>query len=432
MKQLLPMLRRPWVLPVVVLLGLLKLGADFSMDRQRGYENVVFVWDQEGYYKYLQGAFIWGRLDSMDVRFPQNYPVHPVSGRMVNKYTCGVAMLQLPFFGLAHLTAGTAERETQGYGNHYAIWIKYAALCYGIMGLALVWLMLYRQFGVRNPAAALTVVGLALGTNLNWYATGEPAMSHVYSFALFALWLYLTPAVLTRGQWGRWLGYGLILGLITLVRPVNGLIILYPLGWWLAHRNPQLPGVRPGYWLAAVSGMALMWLPQLCYWHYVTGNWLYDSYGAEGFTHWLHPHLSNVLFSHLNGWLSYSPLMLLSLAGIVCLLVRRHWAGGIVVLVFLLLWYLCASWWMWWFGGSLGYRPFIEFYPLLAIPLGILVHTLLQPGGRWAFRIPAAAVYLVGIVIALGLLVRYNGEWSEGNWTQEAWWHLIRRTLTFS
>jgi hypothetical protein len=63
------------------------------------------IWsDAEGYYKYLPGLFIlhdFHRLDAGSV-----WPYYNRQGEYVNKYTCGVAYFELPFFLGAHAING--------------------------------------------------------------------------------------------------------------------------------------------------------------------------------------------------------------------------------------------------------------------------------------------------------------------------------------
>ena len=63
------------------------------------------IWsDAEGYYKYLPGLFIlrdFHKLDAGSV-----WPYYNDQGEFVNKYTCGVAYFQLPFFLAGHIWHG--------------------------------------------------------------------------------------------------------------------------------------------------------------------------------------------------------------------------------------------------------------------------------------------------------------------------------------
>lgn len=60
----------------------------------------------------------------------------------------------------------------------------------------------------------------------------------------------------------------------------------------------------------------LLVMPQMLYWHYKTGMYIYDSYKNPGVgLDYLSPHIINVLFSYRKGWLLYTPVMIFSLIG---------------------------------------------------------------------------------------------------------------------
>jgi hypothetical protein len=108
------------------------------------------------------------------------------------------------------------------------------------------------------------------------------------------------------------------------------------------------------------------------YWKYVTGEWFVYSYGGQGFD-WLNPKIWRGLMGTKIGWFTYTPVMLLVIPGFI-LLWRRHkelfWP---VLLTSLLAIYITVSWGHFEEGGGLGQRNLIQVYPLLAIPLGIMI-----------------------------------------------------------
>jgi len=49
------------------------------------------------------------------------------------------------------------------------------------------------------------------------------------------------------------------------------------------------------------------------------------------------------------------------------------------VLIYLILnIFVLSSWWCWWFGGGHGLRSFVDFYPLMALPLAAFIAFFLQ------------------------------------------------------
>jgi hypothetical protein len=136
----------------------------------------------------------------------------------------------------------------------------------------------------------------------------------------------------------------------------------------------------------------LMWVPQLLYWKYTTGAWLFYSYGDERFF-FLRPAIADGLFSYRKGWLLYTPIMVLALAGIPPLRKRLPAAFWPVLLFTVLNIYIVLSWWSWWYGGSFGLRAFIDSYAFLALPLASFLSWVFSQ--RVWFRVATTIVVLV-------------------------------------
>ncbi|HJW29640.1 MAG TPA: hypothetical protein VJ508_10440 [Saprospiraceae bacterium] len=57
--------------------------------------------DAEGYYKYLPAIFLLKDVHKMDAG--SIWPTYNTQGEFVDKYTCGVAYFELPFFGIGYV-----------------------------------------------------------------------------------------------------------------------------------------------------------------------------------------------------------------------------------------------------------------------------------------------------------------------------------------
>jgi len=341
----------------------------------------VIQWDVIDYYGYLPATFIY---HDISLKFKDNYTgkKHFVfwakktsTGSYVFKMTMGVSIMVAPFFFVANLLAAPLGYDAGGYSAPYQLAIVLAALFYLTLGLV----FLARVLRVYFPESvtALTLLSIGLGTNLFWYSTFEPGMSHVYTFALVSVFLYLTILWHRHNTFLQAILLGLIVGLLTLIRPVNVLMVLFfifydvksigdiknkCLLFW--HRFPRLL-------LMVVFGFLVL-LPQFIYWKTVTGDWLYYSYGKEGFF-FLHPQILNVLLSFRKGWFVYTPVMIFAVAGIFLLFKKyKQLAMPLSILLPVYL-YVVSSWWCWWYGGSLGQRELIDIYPMMAFPLADLL-----------------------------------------------------------
>lgn len=332
--------------------------------------------DGVGYYLYLPAAFVHHdlALETMEQReFPGGLPVSTgavrVDGHYLIKYPLGEALLQAPFFLVAHGVAKVLG-QTSVFAWPYQCAAAVAGAFYFAWGGCWLWRLLRGTFSPRVSALALGFT--IFGTNLLHYATYDAGFSHAYSFFLFAALLVLSRRLPTASA-ATWLGAGLLTGLIVVTRPTNMLFLLFVLADWTTDA---------GSWQVALSrfreklrefGVALVGaiVPvglQMAYWKSVSGHWVVYAYGEEGFN-FAHPALGRVLFSVEKGWFVYVPLAALALVGwIVARRMLARWFPAFLVFTALNLWVI-ASWHDWGYGGSFATRPLVESSPLLALGL---------------------------------------------------------------
>ena len=389
------------------------------------------VWaDKAGYMVYLPAAFCYNFEArkfprAIDAQTGQGFFLNQATNKVETKYSYGVALLQAPFWSVAHWLS--ADKSGFSAAVHKAIDV--AGATYFVCGLALLFAALRRQF--TGPVAVSTLTLLVLGTNLWYYGIIETGMSHVYSFFAFALLVWLLGRV-RIAEWGQRPGRGgevaaiaATLSLISVLRPLN-LVLAGPLllwsgrlpALWAQHRRGLVHGRTV---VAIILAVAIGWTPQLLYYKYVHGNYFVFSYGHEGFAYWQAPRLAEVWFAPNNGAFLYNPLLLLALAGLGLLARRTAWLSGLVGLNWLLASYLYAAWWAYALGCGYGGRGFVELYPLLAWPLAAFVdHGLAQR--RWALS--AICVLLVAYNMRLSL--RFDGcFYGKHDWDWSAYKSLI-------
>ena len=180
--------------------------------------NGVIWSDQEGYYIYLPAVFIHGGFEN--VPFINGCGIYETENgpRTFTKYTYGVALLESPFFLVAHAAAPLFGYERDGRSLPYIWSIMLAAIAYMLIGL---WLLsrLLSELTFGRTITWLIPLGILLGTNLFYYTFREAGMSHVYSFFLFSVLIYASHR---RSQSPR-LKWNLLtavpLALIILIRP---------------------------------------------------------------------------------------------------------------------------------------------------------------------------------------------------------------------
>jgi hypothetical protein len=350
--------------------------------------NTLYGGDAWGYYAYLPALFIYGdlhdpvttyRATSSITGYIPNLPEpggelhqHP-NGNHIIKYTCGVALFESPFFALGHLIAGITGVDRNGYTLPYRLSVHLGVFLYLLFGLYL----LYRVMrGTVRPAIALlSLSALVLGTNLHYYSVYNGVMAHTVLFFLYTALLYCTVRIYRKPEKKWAILLGLSAGCIILIRPVELICLLIPLLYGVGSRkalHERAQFLRRHRQLVLLTGITIICcgFPQLLYWKYSTGHFLYYSYADEGFN-WLRPKIIDGLLSYKNGWLTYTPVMIMAAAGIYFLFRRRDWL--LPVLSFLPLHiYITYSWWCWYYNGF-GSRPMVEAYALLAIPLAFFL-----------------------------------------------------------
>ena len=338
--------------------------------------------DVVSYYAYLPAAFIYKDLSFEFIAdLPSDFEASiwtetSPNGKQTLKTSMGVAVLNLPFFGLAHISANLFGIPANGYTSPYHLFILIAAISYLAAGIFYLRRILLLYF--KEPIVIISLLVIVLGTNLFYYSTVEPGMSHTYSFFLFAGFLFYTIKFHGNPKWKYAALLGVFAALIFLVRASNIIVvlifILYGLGYNYRNRINFLWKNRVKLIFLVLIAFALLF-PQLMYWKFSTGSWFYYSYSGEGF-YFNHPHIIDGLFSYRKGWLVYTPVMVFALIGFVFFR-KKAPELFLPVLIFLILnLYIVFSWWCWWYGGSFGARALIETYVFLAIPLAALLEKL--------------------------------------------------------
>ncbi len=410
----------------------------FHKDTGRFNEQSEIWSDRAGYYIYLPATFFY-HFDTrkmppdLDVATGGGFSIDTLHNRLETRYTYGVALMVSPFFLATHLVSVVAGKDDeQGFSILYHRMMNLAAVVYLIAGLWLLKRFLDRYFRPGISRAVLLLI--FSGTNLFYYSMIEGLMSHVYSFFLFAWFLFSLMKFRDTGQYRWFLALAFSLALATLIRPTN---ILLGLAFFFldAQRLKTVwSRLRQVFQLKTLPVFLLilfiLFIPQMVYWKYLTGHWLYFSYRDEGFTNLAHPAVGAVLFSPVNGLITHTPLVLLFIAGMGIMLIKKIPDGWFITLLFLLLTWLFSSWKMWYFGCSYGQRSYIEYYALFALPAGYFLKSLFNPGG---FILKSLVFFLIFLFIYSNIrmtvsLYRYERCYYGSTWDWDHYLRLMERS----
>ena len=352
--------------------------------------------DAAGYYAYLPAFLIYQDFDFKqfnlylpDVHIFKSPAIYYLTstGKYINKYPLGTAFLMAPFFLLAHLVSLLLSLPLTGYSWFYQYFVGLAGVFYLILGLFFLAKVYKRYF---SPTIVLLILSsLVFSTNLFHYASFDSLMSHVFSFALISILLYLITKKEKVLDSKRGVLIGIILGLIFLVRNIN--LIFGLLALPLVKQCFQKRKIRNFFLI--IFSFLIVSFPQFCYWHYAADRWLFFSYKGEGFN-FLNPQIFKTLFSVRKGLFFWAPIFLLSFLGIKQLKQRSKVLFFPLLVVILLFIYLTSSWHDWAYGASFGHRAFIDLYPLLGLFLGAGLEKLAK-----RFNFKNVCIFLIFLIV---------------------------------
>jgi hypothetical protein len=394
--------RQRWLTPAACLALLFSIAAFTQPEDLRA--------DSASYYVYLRSAAFDRDLDFANEWRHWGYAEMPVTptGRRFNQHTVGPALFWSPFFALSHVyvtigrTLGITEHEADGYSAPYLRASALGTITAALVGAWLLGTMLTSRVSPR--AAALSVVGAVLVSPIAFYLFVVPAMAHGLTFALAAALVWAVDRVLTKPTLRGWIVVGALTGALGLVRLQAGAVALLPLlvgVVQIVQRRVDLRAPAAGA-LAAV----LVFSPQFVVWKILYGSFFKVPAGPGtrswgpglGFFDPRSPRALDVLISADHGLFTWTPAVLLGLAGLF--LVLRKWpllAGGALAVTVATTW-VNGSMADWWGADAFGGRRFDVIVPFVAIGFAAWIdfcrrHPLAAP----AFMLALFALWNTGL-----------------------------------
>lgn len=374
-KLLLKKITQPSVLVFIVICFFSILTFKFWINWAIGHP---FQQDVDQYYSYLVAQFIH---QDLSFHFPHTYwLVQTPIGTYVPKVTMGLSILYFPFFVIGNNIAYAFDFVDLGYSVPYAWCIHLGSIFYVLVGIWYTRKSLKLFFNEWITAASILLI--LFGTNLFYYTYKESEMSHGYLFFLFSVFIFHVLKWRQTNKIKYLYYFSFTAGLVTLIRPTEILILLFPLFIYvssfseLKSRMLELISLK---WkiVLAVFIFLIPIIPQLIFWKTHTGQFFFFSYGSEEGFFFLDPKFYNVLFSWKKGWFIYTPLMLFSIIGLIMMFLKDRKIAIPIFLYFMINLYLICSWWDWGYGGAFGMRALVQTYAFLVFPLAFFMNELL-------------------------------------------------------
>lgn len=364
---------------LLIVLILLISYNNFLYKKNPDKKEVFINADGRGYYEYLPALFIYDdiHLAYIDTLQTEYYEIehnkllykYQENGLRINKYFVGTALFQSPFFLVAHFTSSKADsiHPDDGFSLPYQRAIWYAAIFYMFLGMVCIRLLL-QTYNMNGWWIFFIQIATLFATPLLHYTVYDSAYSHVYSFFLISWLMYTVRKYFITNQSNYLFLSLVILGFITIVRPVNLLVLIFTplLTDHLSEFIRNIQRLFTQHYYALLFGVVCYGVIvsiQLYISYLQTGNPFNYSYGEEGFD-FTHPRFVDFLFSYQKGFFLWTPWWLLVfIIGLICWVYKKIYYQAIAfLLAFLIVVYVLSSWHSWSYGGSIGQRPMIDFY----------------------------------------------------------------------
>ena len=334
----------------------------------------------ENEWRAANSSFTLGRVGPNGEILESQYTV---THHLDNHFTVGPAILWAPFLIVVHLiilalNSFGAHINSGGFGRPYLLTMAFATVGYGFCGLLLCF-RLAREF-VAEQWAFLGVVGYWFASSLPVYMYLNPSWSHAHTLFSVALFLWYWYRTRARRSLPQWIVLGLFAALMVNVYYLNAILLLVPALEAFAEygatlRNPRGARVSLSYLLCAHFLFMILFLLGMLP-TFITRKIIYGGFLATGYPgarewRWGHPAFWSVLFSSDHGLLSWTPILVFGIVGMI--LFRRYdrvfamylWA---VCICF----YYVISCYVNWDGlSSFGNRFFLSLGPIFVLGLAV-------------------------------------------------------------
>jgi hypothetical protein len=358
-------------------------------------------------------SFRMGRIDSDGNIRPSQYTV---TRHLDNHFTVGPAILWAPFLVTAHLAVNTGHLfgsriPADGFSSPYRIAMALSTTLYGFLAIWLSFQLAKKH--CEEKWAFLAALGIWFASSLPVYMYFNPSWSHAHSAFAVALFLWYWDRTGAERSWIQWLILAAIAGLMINVYYVNAVLLIIPLleslsEFWKRLKERQLASARQLFINDVIFSITIL---AALFPIFITKKIIYGSYFNLGYVEtwsWSSPALLKVCFSAEHGLFSWTPILILSVAGLF--LMRRYdpdlsffLTGGFLVYL-----YTIGCYQDWAGISSFGNRFFISLTPLFSLGLASFFDWF---AGKWNERSATTFAYgatALFIVWNLGLIFQWG------------------------
>lgn len=358
-------------------------------------------------------SFQMGRLDPNGRIDPGQYTS---TGHLNNHFSVGPAILWSPFLLAAHAGVLAADRlgariPADGFSRPYTAAMSFGTALYGFLAVTISF-AIARRF-VSEFWAFIAAVAIWFGSSLPVYMYFNPSWSHAQSAFAVALfvWYWLQTRE-TRGTY-RWAVLGALGGLMIDVYYPNVLLLVLPMSesiscYWkaLRHSHKTEAAQLLGRNLVFAAVLFAAFSPTLIAKKIVYGSYLHTGY--EGLWNWTSPNLLKAIFSADHGLFSWTPILVVSVAGLFFLRRYHRDFGLYSIVIFVAFLYLIGCYADWDGLASFGNRFFISLTPFFIVGLAVFFDSSTRSLSRRRTAIFSVMGTAILVLWNLGLIFQWG------------------------
>ncbi len=399
--------------------------------------NPIVHGDGVGYYAYARAPLIEHNLDfthdyqaanqgfreaRLDESGQPKSEYRTVTGHLENHFSVGPALLWSPFLLVAHagvlLARGFGSAvPADGFSAPYRYAMAFGTVFYGFLALLFSFRLALKY--VEPLWAFIATLTIWWASSLPVYMYFNPSWSHAQSAFTVAVFLWYWERTRRERTLWRWIFLGLITGVMLNVYYANLMLVTVVLveALWQYVEYFRATRETSPKWIIALLARQLLFGVAVCVCLLPTfiSRWIvYGGPFQTGYLPlrdflWGSPVFLKLLFSANHGLLSWTPVLVFSLLGLL-LFARRSFQIGVPFLAAAIAFYLFISIYPDWAGiSSFGNRFFISLSPLFILGLAICLESFANRFSRQRTALLASTAILACFTLwNLGMIYQWG------------------------
>jgi hypothetical protein len=302
-----------------------------------------------------------------------------ITGLPPNPWPIGNAVFWSPFFLMAHNIEKWSGGSADGYSKTYINLVTTGTLVYSFLVLVLIYLLLAKIFKEEIAFTATAIIFLS--TSLMYYTFIDPSVSHALSAFTATLFLYYWYSTRKKRNLFQSIALGFFAGIMVITRWQDSLfllVIIYDLRRIFPLKTKSSNRTLYGPALFFIT-LILTFIPQMIFWKIVYGSYLLIPQ-YQGFVLWYPKYLLQVLFSPVHGLFTWTPIIFISVIGLILYqkeaINRKSILPVLLLLILLLQIFANSSIYDWNGSWSFGSRRFVSCSVIFAFGIAHLITLL--------------------------------------------------------